>query len=36
MAQGPTAKDSGLALTFYDVLLVPAASSSPSHDGENL
>ncbi|MHA1180129.1 MAG: IMP dehydrogenase [Alphaproteobacteria bacterium] len=27
MAQSPTAKDSGLALTFEDVLLVPAASS---------
>ncbi len=27
MAQSPTAKDSGLALTFDDVLLVPAASS---------
>ena len=36
MAQGPPTLDSGVALTFDDVLLVPAASRDPSRPGRRL
>ena len=36
MAQGPPTLDSGVALTFDDVLLVPAASRDPPQPGRRL